>query len=166
MRGSLIVLVGLLWIGAESLGAEPTEYISLSAGGTMSSGLQIQIDLDTGLATKRTMARGSLAPGERPNWLETKKQLSPDTVLSLKQTIRASLNEGLRSKACDDADQAAKARGTSPLALHPPSIDSMITLDVRLEGRSGSAPERGCESAAFNRLWDAAYSAASPEGAS
>ncbi len=159
MRRSLIGFAGLLLISAQLIEAAPGDHISLSAGGLMTAGLHIYIDLETGMATKLTMPRGSLQRGEHPVWRETKKQLTRDELQRLKATIRGSLTEGLRSRACYARDEAAKKHGARP--FHPPSVDSIVSLDVLLEGQFGHAPERGCESPAFNKLWDAAYSAAS-----
>ena len=102
-------------------------------------------------------------PGEQPNWQETKRQLSPGELQSLKDIISCGLIEGLRSKACDEQDKLATERGMSPRLLHPPSADSIIFLDVQLQGQSGHAPERDCESPAFNKIWEAAYRAATSE---
>ena|ERR1700676_2473154 len=163
MRAWMVGISGVLLVSAQSVKAAPGDHINLSAGGLMTPGLEISIDLETGLATKRTMSRGTLMPGEQPNWQETKRQLSPGELLSLKEIISRGLIEGLRSKACDEQDKLATERGMSPRLLHPPSLDSIIFLDVQLQGQSGHAPERDCESPAFNKIWEAAYRAASSE---
>jgi hypothetical protein len=151
----MVGISGALLVGAQAVKAAPGDHINLSAGGLMTPGLEISIDLETGLATKRTMRRGTLRPGEEPDWQEAKRQLSPDELQSLKETISRGLSEGLRSKACDEQDNL------SPFLGHPPTADSIIVLDVQLQGQSGHSPERDCESPAFDRIWEAAYGAAS-----
>lgn len=160
MRLSLIALAGiLLLLNAQFAQAARGDHIDLSAGGLTTPGLQISIDLETGIATKKTMPRGVIVRGEKPNWQEVKTQLTPGELRSLKETIRRSLINGLESKACDEQDKAARESG-KPLPLRF-SADSIIMLDVRLDGRSGHNPARFCESPAFNKLWAAAYRAAS-----
>jgi hypothetical protein len=160
----MIGVAALMTAGIQPAHAASANRIALSVGGLMSAGLEISIDLDSGFITKRTLPRGSLAAGEKPNWQETSKQLSPDELLGLKDIVRQGLDEGLRSKSCDEEDEAARKRGISPYILRgPPSADAISTFYVQFDGRTGSGPERQCESDAFKALWNAAYHAASTD---
>jgi len=147
-------------VSVQSIQASPVGHVALRAGGIMTPGLEIHIDLATGLATKKTMPRGTLMPGEKPNWQETQKQLSASELQQLRDTISRTLVEGLRSKACYEEDKHAAETGTS--LQRWPSIDSITVLDVLWQGQVGRSPEQGCESPAYNTIWRAAYSAASP----
>src|ERR1700733_3642960 len=96
----MTIIVGLLAANVEMALAATGDYVHLSAGGFMTSGLEISIDLDSGLAIKRTMPSGSLKPGERPHWLESKRQLDSEELGNLINTIKSSLTAGLESQKC------------------------------------------------------------------
>jgi hypothetical protein len=133
----------------------PHDYIGLSAGGLMTPGLEIFIDLQTGLVIVHAQAAHS------QNWHKFKKQLTAEQLNSLKETIRRDAREGLRSKECEEQDRLAKERGEgNPRAgWFTGEDDSMTSLDFKLGGLTGGEPERPCESAAFNDLWEAVYHA-------
>ena len=125
----------------------------------MTSGLQITINLVSGRSVKRSMPRSVIGPGETPKWTVTERLLSAKELTSLRRVINQSLDEGLKSKTCNDEDQIVRKRGGVP-PPRPPVADSLIDLHVQLDGRHASAPERNCTSAAFDALWTAAYTAA------
>ena len=156
-----ITFAALLIASVRAVEAAPGDYIRLSAGGTMTGGLEISIDLDTGATMKKNMPLGSLAPGERPNWLETKKQLTQEELKSLTDTIRSSLSEGFKSRECIEREEAARQSGKRP-PIHMPTMDSITFLAVHLDGQVVNAPDRECRTTAFDRVWKATYDAASP----
>jgi len=134
------------------------DHTQLSASGLMTPGLEICIDLETGIVTVRTSRSGVTQAGHKPNWHKSTNRLNAQQLQSLKDTIRRDVRNGLRSKACDEEDKATKERGNRSRPrdqLWTGEDDSMTSLDFQLEGQSGGAPERPCESAAFNDLWNA-----------
>lgn len=155
-----IALAALLIASPMAAEAAPGDYIRLSAAGTMTSALEISIDLDTGATLKKSMPRSSLAPGEQPNWQETKRQLTQEELKSLTDTIRSSLSEGFTSRECIEREEAARQSGKRP-PVPMLNMDSRTRLDVHLDGRVVIAPNRECRTPAFDRAWKAAYDAAS-----
>jgi hypothetical protein len=155
-----ITFAALLIASVRAVEAAPGDYIHLSAGGTMTSGLDISIDLDTGTITRKSMSRGSLAPGERPNWLESKKQLTQVELKDLIDTIRSSLNEGLKSRECIEREDAARQSGKR-LPIRMPTMDSITFLYVHLDGQFVNTPDQECRTRAFDRVWKATYDTAS-----
>jgi len=140
----------------------PHDHIQLSASGLMTPGFEMFIDLETGMVTVRTSRSGVTQAGHKPNWHKSTKRLNARQLQSLKDTIRRDVRDGLRSKACDEEDKTAKDRGDQNRPrdqLRTGEDDSMTSLDFQLEGHSGGAPERPCESPAFNDLWNAVYHA-------
>jgi hypothetical protein len=156
-----ITFATLLIASVRTVEAAPGDYVRLSAGSLMTSGLEISINLDTGAAVKKSMPRGSLAPGERPIWLVTKKQLTQEELRRLTDTITVSLNEGFISKECIEQEETARRSGERP-PMRPPTMDAITFLNVRLDGQVANAPDRECRTPAFDRVWKASYDAASP----
>lgn len=161
----IAIIVGLFIASARAVEAAPGDYIRLSAGGTMTSGLEISIDLDTGAVIRKSMPHGSLMPGERPHWLETKKQLTQGELKKLTDMIRSNLSEGFKSRECIAREEAMRQSGNA-LPMPTPTMDSITSLNIRLDGQSVSAPDLACRTPAFDRVWKATYDAASPDPSS
>ena len=118
----------------------------------MSIGLDIYIDLETGVIKVRTSPVGL---GSRSH--NSASQLTPQQLAALRETVRRDLTEGPISKKCEDEDQAAKERGEPPIDRSFNDDDGMTFLDVQLEGRSEHVTDGICESVAFQELSDIAY---------
>jgi hypothetical protein len=152
-------------LSSQLVGAAPGDYINLSEGGTMSFGVEISIDLETGLLTKRTAPPPGMGSpnGAKPQIHETRRQLAAEQLQNLKETIRRDLVEGLVSKACQEVDKAVQEGRKLPTP-QPLYVDYIRVLTVRLDGQMGHSPRPGCESPAFGDLWDTAYRSAQSEG--
>jgi hypothetical protein len=153
MRAWMVGVFAVLSVGCQTVQAPEHDHIHRNTAGLMSIGLDIYIDLETGVIKART-SRVGLAGSRSHN---SRRQLTPQQLATLRETVRRDLIEGPISKKCKDEDQAAKDRGEPPIDRSFNDDDGMTFLDVQFEGRSERVTDGICESLAFDELNDVAH---------
>jgi len=148
----MVGVFAVLSVGCQTVPVPEHDHIHRNTAGSMSIGLDIYIDLETGVIKVRTSRVGL---GSRSH--NSRSQLTPQQLAALRETVHRDLTEGPISKKCKDEDQAAKERGVHPIDRSFNDDDGMTFLDVQLEGRSERVTDGICESFAFDELNDIAY---------
>jgi hypothetical protein len=151
----MVGVFAVLSVGCQTMQAPEHDHIHRNTAGLMSVGLDIYIDLETGVVKART-SRVGLAGSSH----ESRRQLTPQQLAALRETVRRDLIEGPISKECKDEDQAAKDRGEPPVDRSFNDDDGMTFLDVQFEGRSERVTDGICESFPFHELSAVAYNLA------
>ena len=131
--------------------------IEMAAGGMMTRGLRISIDLDSGDVLKSEEPY----PNRSGMWIDEHRKLTASELTDLKTVAKSSLEAGFESSKCLQEEENWKK--TSNSVPHPltPNADSIVEFHVRLDGQSGDSVVRGCESHAYNVLWTKAFNLAS-----
>lgn len=142
-----------LLIACQTVQAPARDYVHRSTSGLMSIGLDIFIDLDTGIVRVRSSPVGLGGS----HWHKSSRRLTSQQLASFKETVRRALIEGPMSKQCIEEDEVAKKRGGPPIDRSFNDDDGMSSLDVNFEGRSGSVVDGICESPAFRELDGVAF---------
>jgi hypothetical protein len=149
----MVGVFAVLSVGCQTTQAPEYDHIHRNTAGLMSIGLDIYIDLETGVVKART-SRVGLAGSPSHN---SRRQLTPQQLATLRETVRRDMIEGPISKECKEEDQAARERGDSPTNRMFNDDDGMSYLDVQFEGQTKTVSDGICESPAFTELDKVAY---------
>jgi hypothetical protein len=139
----MVGVFAVLSVGCQTMQAREHDHIHRNTAGLMSIGLDIYIDLETGVVKVRASQWGLAGSPSR----KSSRQLTPQQLATLRETVRRDLIEGPISKKCKDEDQDRSFNND----------DGMSFLDVQFEGQTKTVSDGICESPAFTELDNIAY---------